>query len=104
MAPEDAQEVEPWASWAEAYAELLLRCAARWTCQRMISQAGSEVIDALPCIRLLLDSYFTKQLEEVYIAVCMFRYSDITQHHIWTQNSLVMGMWGQPTAKCQRCV
>ena len=70
IAPEDAQLVEPWVSWAQAYAELLLRCAARWTRQRMASQAASEVIDALPCIRLLLDSYFTKHMEEVCIAVC----------------------------------
>ena len=69
MAPEDAWQVEPWMGWAQAYAELLLRCAARWTRQRMASQAASEVTDALPCIRLLLDSYFTKHMEEVCTAV-----------------------------------
>ena len=94
MAPEEAQQAEPWVSWAEAYAELLLRCAARWTRQRMASQAASEGTDALPCIRLLLDSYFTKQMDEVCIAVRISEYSHIKQHQVWTPNSLEAGMWG----------
>ena len=93
MAPEEAQQAEPWVSWAEAYAELLLRCAARWTRQRMASQATRESTDALPCIRLLLDSYFTKQMDEVCIAVRKSRDSHIKQHQGWTPLSIVAGVW-----------
>ena len=60
----------------------------------MASQAASEGTDALPCIRLLLDSYFTKQMDEVCIAVRISEYSHIKQHQVWTPNSLEAGMWG----------
>ena len=53
-------------SWAQAYADLLLRCAARWARGRA---AGAAQADALPCIRLLPDSYFTKHLDEVHTPV-----------------------------------
>ena len=59
---EDALQLEPWMAWAQAYAGLLLRCAARWARGRA---SGAASADALPCIRLLPDSYFTKHLDEV---------------------------------------
>ncbi len=63
IAHEDALQLEPWMSWAQAYADLLLRCAARWARGQA---SGAARADALPCIRLLLDSYFTKHLDEVH--------------------------------------
>jgi len=66
IAYEDALQLEPLVTWAQTYADLLLRCAARWAKERLASQAsGASFADALPCIRLLLDSYFTKHLDEV---------------------------------------
>jgi hypothetical protein len=53
-------------SWVQACVELLLRCAVRWAKERHTAQvSGQTCEDMLPCIRLLLDSYFTKHLEEV---------------------------------------
>ncbi len=66
IAHEDALQLEPWMSWAQAYADLLLRCAARWARGRA---TGAAQADALPCIRLLPDSYFTKHLDEVHTPV-----------------------------------
>ena len=67
VARDDARQLEPWMSWAQAFAELLLRCAARWAKERHAAQASGGVCeDALPCVRLLLDSYFTKHLDEVF--------------------------------------
>ena len=95
MALEEAQQAEPWVSWAEAYAELLLRCAARWTRQCMGSQAAREVTDALPCIRLLLDSYFTKHMDEVCTGIHICRDPISSSINSGTQTSLEVGMWGQ---------
>ena len=60
---EDALQLEPWMSWVQAYADLLLRCAARWAKGQA---SGAACADVLPCIRLLPDSYFTKHLDEVH--------------------------------------
>lgn len=86
---DDALQLEPWMSWVQTYAELLLRCAARWA-----RGQASGAADALPGIRLLPDSYFTKHLDEVHTTgpftllpaavpyLCNISHQQITSHAV----------------------
>ena len=64
----DAAALEPWLAWVEGFAAILLGCLRRWVLARR--EAGADAAkraraDALPCVRLLPDGYFAKNLCEV---------------------------------------
>lgn len=72
FSPLEKSAVSGWAAWAESFAGYFLRCIQNWAdACKAASERGQEdlaaltALDAVPGIRLLLDSNFIHCLRQV---------------------------------------
>ncbi|BDA49571.1 hypothetical protein COCOBI_14-1900 [Coccomyxa sp. Obi] len=72
VSAEDAAALEPWVTWIDEYVPFVLGCVRRWVQARR--DAGTDAnkhacADTLPCVRLLPEGYYGKNLYEA-VAAC----------------------------------
>ncbi|CAL8464556.1 g4091 [Coccomyxa elongata] len=66
---EEAAALEPWVAWIDEYVPFLLGCVHRWVQARRGAGTDASKHDAMPCVRLLPEGYYGKNLWEA-VAAC----------------------------------